>query len=98
MMELLFDTWIETEQPGSYHGWPTLIERSNGQLAAVCSGGRQGHICPFGRVYLYTSDDGGRSWSEPHALSNGPLDDRDAGIVELPDGTLLVNYFTSWIS
>jgi len=28
-------------------------------------------------------------------LSSGPLDDRDAGIIQLEDGTILVNYFTS---
>ena len=33
-----------------YHGWPTLARRANGQLLLVCSGGRAGHVCPFGRV------------------------------------------------
>lgn len=93
--ETIFDHWIETETPATYHGWPTLINAGGDRLMAVCSGGRQRHICPYGRVYLYTSDDGGRTWSAPSHLSGGPLDDRDAGIIKARDGSLLVNYFTS---
>lgn len=91
----LTDVWIETEETPTYHGWPTLIRLQDGRLAAVCSGHRKAHIDPFGRVYFYTSKDDGKTWSAPKALSNGPLDDRDAGIIQLPDGAILVNYFTS---
>ena len=93
--EFIADRWIETEKPATYHGWPTLINAGNDHLMLVCSGNRQEHICPFGRVYLYTSEDGGNSWSTPVRLSKGPLDDRDAGIIKAQDGSLLVNYFTS---
>ncbi len=91
----LYDGWIETETPLTYHGWPTIANVGGDKLMAVCSGGRQRHVCPYGRVYLYTSSDGGRNWSKPQIITDGPLDDRDAGIVTAPDGSLLVNYFTS---
>ena len=82
-------------QPRLYHGWPTLARRSNGELLLVCSGGRESHVCPFGRVELMRSRDEGRHWSFPRVLIDGPIDDRDAGVVETAEGSLLVTTFTS---
>jgi hypothetical protein len=44
---------------------------------------------------LNTSTDEGRTWSEPRVINNSPLDDRDAGLVHLGAGRLLVSWFTS---
>jgi hypothetical protein len=79
----------------NYHGWPTLARRRNGELLAVCSGGRESHVCPFGRVELMRSKDDGASWSWPEVLMDSPIDDRDAGVLETSQGTLLVSTFTS---
>ena len=87
--------WIETESPLTYHGWPTVCHTGNNRLLAVCSGGREKHVCPFGRIYLYESLDGGSTWSIPRILSDGPLDDRDAGITVAADGSLIINWFSS---
>ena len=84
-----------TRQPDYYHGWPTLVKRSDGELIAVCSGGRESHVCPFGRVELMRSRDGGHTWSWPEVILDTPIDDRDAGICETAKGTLLVTTFTS---
>ena len=62
-------------QPQLYHGWPTLTKRSNGELLLVYSGGRESHVCPFGRVELMRSKDEGKTWSFPRTLIDGPLDD-----------------------
>ena len=78
-----------------YRGWPTLARTRKGRLLLVCSGGRESHVCPFGRVELVVSSDGGESWSEPQILMDSPIDDRDAGVVEAADGSLLVTTFTS---
>ncbi len=78
-----------------YHGWPTLCRRANGELLVVCSGGRESHICPFGRVDLIRSYDNGDSWSLERTIVDGPIDDRDAGIMETARGTLLVTTFSS---
>jgi sialidase-1 len=91
----ILETRVVSQQPAMYHGWPTLARRKNGQLLLVCSGGREAHVCPFGRVELMTSDDGGKSWTYPRVLIDGPIDDRDAGILETAKGTLLVTTFTS---
>lgn len=82
-------------QADRYHGWPTMIRRKNGELLVVCSGGRESHVCPFGRVELIRSFDNGQSWTYARTLVDGPIDDRDAGIVETAKGTLLVTTFTS---
>ena len=82
-------------QSDRYHGWPTLIRRKNGELLVVCSGGRETHVCPFGRVELIRSFDNGETWTYARTILDGPIDDRDAGILETEKGSLLVTTFTS---
>ena len=83
---------VETNR---YVGWPTVTRLKNGDLVVVFSGDRDAHVCPWGKVQFIRSKDGGETWSAPQTIANGPIDDRDAGLVELPDGELLVVYFTS---
>ncbi len=91
----LHETRVISHLKHRYHGWPTLARRANGELLVVCSGGRESHVCPFGRVELMRSKDEGQTWSWPEVVIDGPIDDRDAGIVETAKGTLLVTTFTS---
>lgn len=78
-----------------YHGWPTVARRRNGQLLLVYSGGREAHVCPFGRVELMRSYDEGKTWTWPQVVMDSPIDDRDAGVLETDKGTILVTTFTS---
>ncbi|NIP93508.1 MAG: twin-arginine translocation signal domain-containing protein, partial [Akkermansiaceae bacterium] len=48
----IIETKVISQLPHRYHGWPTLARRRNGELLLVCSGGRESHVCPFGRVDL----------------------------------------------
>ncbi|MBH57548.1 MAG: hypothetical protein CMJ82_10225 [Planctomycetaceae bacterium] len=80
---------------GHYSGWPTLAKRSNGQLILVASGTRESHVCPFGSVQFYRSNDQGKNWLLPQTILDTPIDDRDAGILETDQGTLLARTFTS---
>lgn len=89
------DISVISRQPELYHGWPTVALRRDGSLVLVYSGGREAHVCPFGRVELMRSFDGGRMWSWPQVLMDSPIDDRDAGILETSAGTLLATTFTS---
>ena len=82
-------------KPPLYHGWPTLAKRSNGELLLAFSGGRESHVCPFGRLEWMRSKDNGVHWSWPQVLNDGPIDDRDAGVVETANGSILVSTFTS---
>lgn len=89
------ETRVISHLPQKYHGWPTMTRRKNGELLLVCSGGRQAHVCPFGRVELMRSKDDGVTWSWPRTVMDGPIDDRDAGVLETAAGTILITTFTS---
>lgn len=89
------DLRIISPEERVYCGWPTLTRLASGRLQVVWSGGREAHVCPFGRVETMHSDDGGQSWTWPRVLLDTALDDRDAGILETSRGTLLVTTFTS---
>lgn len=91
----ILDTRIISWKPPLYHGWPTLIRRTSGELLLTFSGGRESHVCPFGRLEMMRSKDGGQTWGWPQVLYDGPIDDRDAGICETQAGTLLATTFTS---
>lgn len=83
--------------PQFYHGWPTLARRADGELVLVYSGGRDYHICPFGRLEFMRSRDEGRTWTQPRVLLDSAIDDRDSGIVETAKGTLLVSTYNSFV-
>ena len=83
---------VETNR---YIGWPSVCRLKNGDVMAVFSGDREAHVCPFGKVQMVRSSDDGETWSAPQTLANGPIDDRDAGIVQMPDGEIVVTWFTS---
>ena len=89
--------WVRSicVETNCYIGWPSVCRLKNGDIIAVFSGDRDWHICPYGKVQMIRSIDGGETWSAPMTIANGPIDDRDAGIVQLPDGEILVTYFTS---
>ncbi len=73
--------------------WPSVARLADGRLAAVASGFRLGHICPFGKVVISYSSDEGETWTPPTVIMDTPLDDRDAGICVKGD-TVIVTSFT----
>ncbi len=89
------ETRVISCRPDLYHGWPTLARTRSGRLLVAYSGGREAHVCPFGRVEIVQSDDDGKSWTWPRVLLDSAIDDRDAGVLETARGTLLVTTFTS---
>ena len=91
----ILETKVISQPPDLYCGWPTVARRRNGELLVSYSGGREGHVCPFGRVELIRSTDEGRTWSAARVILDTPLDDRDSGVLETASGMLLVTTFTS---
>lgn len=91
----ILDTRVISWKPPLYHGWPTLARRANGELMLAFSGGRERHVCPFGRLEWMRSKDNGLTWGWPQVLYDGPIDDRDAGVLETQAGSILVTTFTS---
>ena len=82
-------------EEGRYIGWPSVCRLKSGEILAVFSGDRDTHVCPYGKVQVVRSTDEGESWSAPVTIVDCPIDDRDAGIVQMPDGEIVVTYFTS---
>lgn len=78
----------------SYQAWPTVAQDEKGTLYAVASGFRIRHVDPFGKTVMYISRNGGKTWTPPIVINDTYLDDRDAGILYLGNGKLLVSWFT----
>lgn len=76
-----------------YQGWPSVCRDENGTLYAVASGFRLRHICPFGKTVMYISKNNGETWTPPIVINDSYLDDRDAGIVYMGGGRILVTWF-----
>jgi hypothetical protein len=78
-----------------YFGWPTVARMDDGRLVVAASGLRNAHVCPFGRTIICQSQDNGRTWTSPTVINDLPLDDRDAGVLSLGRGRLLVSWFST---
>lgn len=89
---------IICKQPGRYIGWPCVTRTPDNELLVVFSGDREAHTCPYGKTQMIRSGDNGKTWSAPETINDTPLDDRDAGIIALRDGTLLMRWFTVYYS
>jgi hypothetical protein len=90
----ILETKVISWEPQYCSGWATLIRQKDGRLTLAYNGGRDGHICPFGRVEMMVSHDEGKSWSWPKVILDTAIDDRDGGLVETAKGTLLVTTFS----
>ena len=94
----VLETKAACHERGRYIGWPTLTRLRSGELVVTFSGDRINHLCPFGKVQAVRSRDEGATWSAPETWIDGALDDRDAGLTELPDGTFVLTWFTYMVA
>ncbi len=76
-----------------YHGWPSVAVDERGVTYVVASK-RLLHIDPYGCVMIWRSRDQGRTWDEGKCIIDTVLDDRDAGIVYMGQGRMLVTTFS----
>ena len=77
----------------NYVGWPTVAKDENGVIYVVASGHRLGHVCPFGKNYMFKSYDNAKTWEGPIVINDTPYDDRDAGLLPLGDGKMILSWF-----
>lgn len=71
--------------------FPVLIQLQDGDLLATVRGGAP-HRGQEGRLDLLRSSDGGMTWTGPTVLVDGPTDDRNPGLGQLADGTIIAAY------
>ncbi|MBR0538487.1 MAG: exo-alpha-sialidase [Clostridia bacterium] len=96
--EVLSSARTILEAPGqvnNYFGWPSIARLPNRKLAVACSGFRRGHLCPFGKAVMMTSDDEGDTYTGAAAVIETPLDDRDAGVVPFGVNGVIVTSFNN---
>jgi hypothetical protein len=85
---------------GGYEAFPDVCRLEDGRLMAVFYAAYDHVGLPTarwprgGRIDCAFSTDEGRTWSAPRVLYDGPDDDRDPSIVQLPSGKLLCNFFS----
>lgn len=87
--------WRKPDHVFGYAAWPSVCKDSQGRLTVAFSGCRIMHVCPYGKVLVMKSKDEGRTWSSPIIAIDTPLDDRDAGILHLGGGKMLVTSFNN---
>ena len=86
---------IICKEPGRYSAWPSITKSKNGDILVVFSGDRDLHVCPWGKIEMIRSSDQGRTWTDPEIIIDTPIDDRDPGILETKEGTLIVSWNAS---
>jgi sialidase-1 len=95
-----FIQFQEDSHGGGYQAFPDVCRLQDGRLMAVFYSSyahvglpNQDHP-KGGGIACCTSSDEGHSWSMPQTLYDGPDDDRDPSITQLPNGKLLCNFFS----
>ena len=83
------------DSPFGYFGWPSVTRLPDGTLAAVASGFRLEHVCPFGKAVMALSRDEGKTWSRPAPVIDTPLDDRDSGITVFGERRVIFTSFNN---
>lgn len=82
----------------NYFGWPSITRLKNGKLAAVASGFRLRHVCPFGKMVVAFSEDEGEHFTPPAPIIDTPLDDRDGGILAFGEAGVVVTSFNNTVA
>ncbi len=72
-----------------YIGWPSVARLQSGDIVAVFSGDRDAHVCPYGKVQMVRSTDGGRTWTP---MAKTPMFGLPPHVIELADGKLVCVY------
>ena len=78
--------------PGQYAYFPNAIKLASGRILAAYREG-SGHVRSVGRILAVASDDEGKTWTEPWAVVDTLLDDRDPMLTQLGNGDVLLMYF-----
>jgi len=89
---------VVAARPDQMYGWPGITRTADGEIL-VSASERIYHVAPQGRTVVMRSADNGRTWSLPQEVYNSEHDDRDADLLTMPDGTIILTSFstTDWV-
>jgi hypothetical protein len=90
----IIDSGVVAARPDQMYAWPGITRAFNGDIL-VSASERKLHVCPYGRQVVIRSKNNGETWELPQEIYNSELDDRDANILTLKDGTVVQSWFTS---
>ena len=80
---------------GGYPGWPWVARARERRLVCVFRDDGIHGFSPTGKVLWTESRDEGKTWAVARVVAEeAGVDDRNAAVVQLPDGTLMVCYNT----
>jgi hypothetical protein len=85
---------------GGYEAFPDVCRLQDGRLICVFYAAYDHVGLPNdrwpkgGRIDCAFSSDEGKTWTKAQTLYDGPDDDRDPSIIQLPSGRLLCNFFS----
>lgn len=99
-IELIGEPTVVMSNPHSLHNyfaWPSVTRLQNGRLAAVASGYRLRHVCPFGKTVIAYSENEGETYTAPAPVIDTPLDDRDGGILAFGESGVIVTSFNNTV-
>ncbi|MBP6507632.1 MAG: exo-alpha-sialidase [Opitutaceae bacterium] len=83
------------QQPDYYCAWPSLVRAHNGDLLlAFCR--TVEHLYPAGAIVTMRSTDNGDTWSGPVVAYDTPIDDRECGLMVLPDGRIVMHVWSTF--
>lgn len=93
-----FEHGVVAARPDQMYGWPGITRTADGDIL-VSASERIYHVAPQGRTVVIRSADGGGTWSLPQEIHNSEMDDRDASLRTMPDGTVVLTSFstTDWV-
>lgn len=75
-----------------YCAWPSACSDENGTIYAVSAAFRTSHTCPFGKLAMYISKDGGKTWSCPIVVVDSYCEDNIAGLCYLGNGRIALSW------
>lgn len=82
------------ESDSLYTAWPSIARTPNGNILVVFTETEE-HMAPDGKIVGVISKDEGRTWLKPFLVYNSPIDDRESGITQLNNGSLIIHLWST---
>jgi sialidase-1 len=86
---------VVAKTPGKYCAWPSVVRAKNGDILVFYTETDE-HLGPDGRIMCARSKDNARSWEAPVTVYDTPLDDRESGVTQLSDGTIMLHLWSTF--